>query len=500
MFALQFITAHGAGQGAWASVSVLQTVSLGARKYLLAGSAASGWLHELDLGAPAQRPATALFSQDMRLIGMGDGAIVAVGATPRLYLSGPYSDAAFGYRIMADGSLGARLAFPDLSSLGGRPTAIAPIDLNGIAYMAMAADHGSGMALLRLESRAGVALGQPELVSSVSDHAKTTLQGVSDLLSFKIGAQSFVAAASAREQGLSLYRIAADGAMTLSDSLTPKEGLWTSDISALEAVELAGKTYLIAASSAANSLTVLRVNPLGVMFITDHLLDDRASRFGGPTQLEAVSVNGRQLLLAGGGDSGFSLLELLPDGRLFHHLALEAQGGWSGLSGSLSALTATMNGSSLQIFAGGTGGLMQFALDLTRLGPLVMGSAGADRLEGGTGDDLIYGGGGADTLIGGAGDDLLIATQAGAHLYGGAGRDIFQIGPGSARSVIHDFEKGLDRLDLGDWGRLYHQSALTLLLQDDGAQIRYGDNLLEIHTANGAAIAPSSWGPADFLF
>lgn len=500
MFALQFITAHGAGQGAWASISVLETVSLGARKYLLAGSAASGWLHELDLGLPAQRAAPHIFSQDMRLIGMEDGAIVPVGPAPRLYLSGPYSDAALGYRIMTDGSLGTRLSFPDLSSLGGRPTAIAPVDLNGIAYMAMAADHGSGMALVRLESRDGAALGQPELVSQVSDHTKTTLQGVSDLLSFKIGAQSFVAAASAREQGLSLYRIATDGGMALSDSLTPKEGLWTSDISALEAVEMAGRTYLIAASSAANSLTVMRVNPLGVMFITDHLLDDRASRFGGPSQLEAVSVNGRHLVLAGGGDSGFSLLELLPDGRLFHHLALEAQGGWSGLSGTLSALAATMNGTSLQIFAGGAGGLMQFSLDLARLGPRVTGSAQGERLDGGTGDDLIYGGGGADTLIGGAGEDLLIASQAGAHLYGGAGRDIFQIGPGSVRSVIHDFEKGVDRLDLGDWGRLYHQSALTLLVRDYGADVRYGDNLLEIHSANGAAIGPSSWGAEDFLF
>lgn len=500
MLSLQFITAHGAGQSAWASVSVLEPVSLSGRKYLLAGSAASGWLHELDLGTHGQLPASHLFSQDMRLIGMQDSAVVSVGTSPRLYLSGPYSDAAFGYRIMADGSLGARLSFPDISSLGGRPTAIAPVDLNGVAYMAMAADHGSGMALVRLESRAGVALGQPELVSQVSDHAKTTLKGVSDLLSFKIGTQSFVATASAQEQGLSLYRIAADGAMSLSDSLTPKEGLWTSDISALEAVEMAGRTYLIAASSAANSLTVMRVNPFGVMFITDHLLDDRASRFGGANQLETVAVNGRQLVLAGGGDSGFSLLELLPDGRLFHHLALEAQAGWSGLSGTLSALAATVNGAALQIFAGGSGGLMQFSIDLSRLGPVVIGSAQGERLEGGPGDDLIHGGGGADTLIGGAGDDVLIATQGGAHFYGGAGRDIFQLGPGSARSVLHDFEHGFDVIDLGDWGRLYHVSALTLLVRDYGGDIRYGENLLEIHSANGAPIPVSSWGTADFLF
>lgn len=500
MFSLQFITAHGAGQGAWAYVSLLESVTIGARKYLVAGSSASGWLHELDLGANAQAPASALFSQDMRLIGMGDGAILQVGSGPRLYLAGPYSDAAFGYRMMADASLGARLSFPDLSQLGGRITAIAPVDLNGVAHLAVAADHGSGMALLRLESRAGVATSQPELVSTAADHAKTTLGGVSDLLSFKIGTQSFVAAASAPEQGLSLYRIDAAGVMALSDSLTAKDGLWTSDISVLEAVDLAGKTYLIAASSAANSLTVLRVNPMGVMFITDHLLDDRASRFGAPSQIEAVAVNGRQLVLAGGGDSGFSLLELLPDGRLFPHLALEAQGAWAGLAGNLTSLAADLQGSALQVFAGGAGGLMQFALDLSRLGPLLLGTTAAERLEGGSGDDLIFGGGGQDLLIGGAGDDLLIAPQAGAQLYGGAGRDIFQIGPGSARSVIHDFEKGLDRLDLGDWGRIYHHSALTILLQNDGAEIRYGGNILSVQSASGQAIAPDSWNAADFLF
>ncbi|MFN4057522.1 MAG: M10 family metallopeptidase C-terminal domain-containing protein [Roseinatronobacter sp.] len=70
-------------------------------------------------------------------------------------------------------------------------------------------------------------------------------------------------------------------------------------------------------------------------------------------------------------------------------------------------------------------------------------------MDGGAGNDTIYGGDGDDTIIGGAGRD---------HLYGGAGADVFvfesfaDLGNGTARDVIFDFELGIDRIDLSALG------------------------------------------------
>lgn len=93
----------------------------------------------------------------------------------------------------------------------------------------------------------------------------------------------------------------------------------------------------------------------------------------------------------------------------------------------------------------------------------LFGGAGDDRLTAGRGDDLLdggtdrdslFGGIGRDTLGGGTGNDLLTGGQGTDRLTGGAGADVFlfldasDMGLGTARDVITDFERGLDRIDL----------------------------------------------------
>ena len=58
----------------------------------------------------------------------------------------------------------------------------------------------------------------------------------------------------------------------------------------------------------------------------------------------------------------------------------------------------------------------------TRGPDIIVGTAGADRINGRGGDDVIHSGAGADTLRGGAGND---------NLYSGTGADTLVGGPGS---------------------------------------------------------------------
>ena len=104
---------------------------------------------------------------------------------------------------------------------------------------------------------------------------------------------------------------------------------------------------------------------------------------------------------------------------------------------------------------------------------LLFGLGGRDRISGRGGDDLLCGGGGADRLDGGAGNDVVIAGRGNDRVAGGAGNDhvrgdggsdrviggagddvlrggpradVFRPAPGSDRLVDYDPEKGDTRI------------------------------------------------------
>ena len=102
---------------------------------------------------------------------------------------------------------------------------------------------------------------------------------------------------------------------------------------------------------------------------------------------------------------------------------------------------------------------------------VIYGYGGRDALTGDGGDDWVYGGDGNDHVLGGPGvdrlygengDDTLVSGLGADHLWGGLGRDVFDYRNGTRESsltldangiaygvdTIHDFEIGIDKIDL----------------------------------------------------
>ena len=90
----------------------------------------------------------------------------------------------------------------------------------------------------------------------------------------------------------------------------------------------------------------------------------------------------------------------------------------------------------------------------TALADHLRGGGGNDSLSGLDGNDLLAGGKGADTLDGGAGNDTLHGGHGADVLTGGAGNDVFEIdGPAKALTDldrITDFTHGQDRIVFDD--------------------------------------------------
>jgi Ca2+-binding RTX toxin-like protein len=78
----------------------------------------------------------------------------------------------------------------------------------------------------------------------------------------------------------------------------------------------------------------------------------------------------------------------------------------------------------------------------------LLGADGHDKLRGNGGRDRIEGGFGDDTIHGGDGDDRIVGQWGSNQLWGGEGADTFVCGGSPGLETVHDFEVGLDKVEV----------------------------------------------------
>mgnify|MGYP003115624141 FL=1 len=253
------------------------------------------------------------------------------------------------------------------------------------------------------------------------------------------------------------------------------DGLWVSNPTAL-------------ASAGTDSLSVLRVEADGSLTIVDHLLDTRDTRFGSVTALEVVTHNGTVYVIAGGGDDGITVLQMLPDGQLVTRATIADTTDMT--LDNVSAITARGNGNVLDIFvtSASEDGITRLRYDIGAGRNVVTAQAAGSTLMGTAGGDILTGQGGNDRLVGGSGDDILRDGAGVDVMLGGAGADIFFLSNDGQRDVIQDFELGVACIDLSGWDFLRARDQLIMSITATGFTISYGEELLVVNSANGQPI------------
>lgn len=86
----------------------------------------------------------------------------------------------------------------------------------------------------------------------------------------------------------------------------------------------------------------------------------------------------------------------------------------------------------------------------------MFGNDGQDYLNGGAGNDQLSGGNGVDKIVGGVGSDEIEGGAGNDHLWGGNWTgdnavDTFIFESGSGKDYVHDFEAGIDMIDLSSF-------------------------------------------------
>ena len=328
-------------------------------------------------------------------------------------------------------------------------------------------------------------------VRHTPDTATTHADRVADLAQATIGGQRWLFSLGGTDPGVTAWRVATDGGLTAAHHLGVADGLWIAAPTAMVTVMAGGITYLVVAAAGSGSLSVIAVGADGSLTAVDHVLDGLAARFGGVSALATVSFGGQSYVVAGGGDDGLSLFQVLPGGRLLGlaHVADTAAVGLANISALAARATAT--GIEISAASGSEPGLTRLTFGIDAGGAVRQAPATGGSAEGTGWGDLLVGGAGSDTLTGGGGADVLMDGGGRDILIGGSGADIFVLAADGQPDRIRDFTLGEDRIDLSAWGMLRNLGQLNMTATANGLTITFGDEVLTLESASGAPIPPA---------
>jgi Ca2+-binding RTX toxin-like protein len=485
-------TLLGSGTQAIGTITDLDVGWAAAGPMLYATSRSTGTITTFDLApdAAARQLDHQSLPADLSPLGPLHLEVLTLDGTPRAISLTGAAPGLPSYAIGGDGTLTPAPTYLSAEGLGRQVSAMATSQIDGQTHLWVAQAGQAGISSYRISD--GTTLAAPATGSAAAlpggpDDAQPT---ITTMRAGTVDGQDLLFAASATEDRVFSYRMNTDGGLTLATSIGAAEGLGLNTPTALEQVQVGGQSYLIVAAAGSSSLSVLHIGPDGALTATDHVVDDRTSRFQAVTSIDAVEQDGRTHVVVGGADDGLSLFTLLPGGRLLHLDAVADQMHTS--LQNVSSVSAAVAGGQVQILAGSAteAGLTQFTLAPGTAGALIEAPAAGGLTLGTDGDDTLRGGRGDDDMRGGAGDDIVIGGIGADRLYGGEGRDIFVIEADGTGAQIRDFEPGLDRIDLSGWPMLRDIGQLQITSVNNGGNIRFGTENLRIYSADRLALNP----------
>ena len=486
-------TLTGANPALYGSVHTLLPLAESAtsRTHVFAGSEATGVVtsYRVTEDGPIDAPSTVTVSTAAPVYRIADMVLVD-SAAPRILVSAVEMQQITAFSVSPSGTLSNQSKF---TSLAAPVTEMEKVQVAGHEFVATDTRDSSGLQIYEW-----TAADRLELRGSMGDHDKAALGNVTDMARVQVGPDEFLLVGSSADEAVSTVRIGTDGTAEVRDTLCDKDGLWVAGLSDVASVTAHGESFAVVAGTLSSSLTLIRVNSLGRMFVEDHVTDTLDTRFARAGAVASFEVEDRGFVVAGGADDGLSLLEIMPDRSFLSHGVLENEAG--GALEDIAALATLRIGGEVQVIAAGQPGLTLATMDTGQIGGTMTGGNGGEKITGGGQDDLIWGMGGNDTLSGGAGDDVLSGGAGRDVLSGGAGADVFIFDADRNQDTVTDFELGVDRLDLSRWGRLYDAGSLNISERGTGADIYFRDFSLRLIAHDQQTIHASDLTNDSFLF
>ncbi len=367
------------------------------------------------------------------------------------------------------------------TSSGGDAVELIVANVGGGTYAYISEYEGASVASFIVENDETLTF-----IEEVIDTESIYGVGTAGMATLMVSGTTYLFQGASIEHGITAYRVNNDGTLIAVDSVGVDNQFPVHEISALASVTSHGQGYLIAAASGSSSLTVFGIADDGTMNVTDHIIDSLSTRLQSVTELEVVEHEGHVYVVAAGSDDGISVFSLLSTGQL---LLLESYVDTTYTSmQNLSSLEAVVVGEQIQIVvtSGSEAGLSIFSHDISTVGASEVRTD--TELLGSPEDDLLQQTSGAN-ISGGSGDDILVDGIGSNTLSGGEGGDLFVLMLDGQVDILSDFEPSIDRIDLSFWDQLYSLSQLEFLSSPQGGIISFNDEELIILSSDGGELS-----------
>lgn len=467
-------------------ITDLMVMEQNGKSVLYASSGQTGGLTAFDLGANGATGVldTAHYNSAWSDGALRDMSLVNVNGVLCIAVAGSGEDQLRLYNVKEDGSIGEEQLLAGMSTSLNR---LAEVDQTDASTLFLADTGSDGISAYSINANGSLSQSM-----QVADTTSTYAAEVMAISSASVMQSNYVISASQSEKGVSVY-LNDGGTLVNTGNAGVNEGLGIMTPTAMEVVEIGGRTFILLASAPndglgqSGAITVMELAQDGSLVDTDHVMDTGDTRFGNVQSLEVVEADGRTYVIAGGGDDGVTLFVLMPHGRL---QLLSTVSGDAGLN-NVTSMAAHFEDGSLHLYVASetSGGVTQISADVSNHGLVIEGDHGGGTIQGSSRDDIVIGGAGNDNIIGGAGNDLLEDGLGVDTLHGGNGADLFIMRSDFTHDVIEDFQPGVDQLDLSDWPMLYDTAQIGYTATATGAILDWRGETLEIVTRNAQMLS-----------
>ncbi|MDP5307765.1 calcium-binding protein, partial [Paracoccus spongiarum] len=497
MLAYRHVVTFGTTETSWLSnVTDLALTRIGGQMLLFSATHFGGGVASFAISDP-DSPLAMIDSQPFLSTfthqGMPELTLLSLGGTSQLHVGQLAGAEGQAVAIGASGQLDGFAPLLPEAQIGPRLTALG--QFTGAAGDHLYSGHAGALRLV-VQRLAGD--GQLVTTSSVTLPASGAIEGASldKILDVSIGGQRLLVAISSGGNFISAMQVSDDGILGPGQMHVAAQGSGYYIPSDAAILQAGGDTFLVVTGSTSSSLTVFRLSTDGTMVIADHIIDELTTRFQSATALATAVVGGRGFFFVGGADDGISVFTILPDGRLLH---LDSIADTDGMTlADVGAIEAqVVDGKILLVVASTTEtGLTQLLFDPGSIGQTA--AAGAGVVVGGAGDDMLTAQPDTTRLEGGAGDDILVSGSGEITMIGGAGADTFVLSRVAGRIILHDYEHGVDRIDMSMLGMIRSTWQLSFAPQPFGMRITYGATTLDIRTSDGQPLSAADFDNAMF--
>jgi hypothetical protein len=216
---------------------------------------------------------------------------------------------------------------------------ITSAEVGGTTYVFVAGGVDNGISVFSLGLN-----GSLTNVANVTDSGLLNLVGISGLSTITSDGNTYLIAAGAGDNGLSVFRVGVNGALTSVNNTADGGALNLSGVSRVATATVGGVAYAFAAGTNDDGISVFRVQGDGALTSVANLADDGTIELDGVKGLTTAVIGGNTFLFAAGGvDDGVSVFQVGSNGSLTHTGSV-TDNGTLRLDGASDVATAVVSG------------------------------------------------------------------------------------------------------------------------------------------------------------